>query len=102
MTESKVVYRDSNIYKEHMNDWSDEKLYEEKFSIDHRLEEAQKEYFDIDTEVEKKMELQFVCNHLINLTRAVHHQITKRQLDKAFTPKIKEMLSDSVKKQIES
>lgn len=102
MGENEIVYKDSNMYKEHLSDWTDDKLMTEKFRVDKQLKESQEEYFDVDTDIETKMDLQFVCNHLINLSRALNFQMTKRQLEKAFTPRIKKMLDDSVNQQIDS
>jgi alpha-amylase/alpha-mannosidase (GH57 family) len=102
MGENEIVWRDSNIYKKHLDEWSDDKLINQKFRVDKELKEAQEEYFDVNTKIETKMDLQFVCNHLINLSRALNFQMTRRQLEKAFTPRIKKMLDDSVNQQIDS
>jgi len=95
MEENKVVYEESNIYMEHMDDWTDDKLHKEKSRVDKVLQSYQREYFDESTQIDKKMELQIIINHQINLMRAVHFQSTKRKLDLAFTPEIKKMLEKS-------
>ena len=95
MEENIVVFEDSNKYIDHLNDWTDDKLNREKSRVDKELESSQREYFDENTQIDKKMELQIIINHQINLMRAIHFQSTKRKLKLAFTPEIEKMLEQS-------
>ena len=94
MEENRVVFEDSNKYIDHLNDWTDDKLNREKSRVDKELESSQREYFDENTQIDKKMELQIIINQ-INLMRAIHFQSTKRKLKLAFTPEIEKMLEQS-------